>query len=151
MKRIVLISCTSRKQTNKAKAKDLYKGPLFKNSLDFGQSFKPDKIFILSALHHLLDLNKVTEPYNVTLSYVPPKKRKNGLKILTETEKNEWGNKVIEQLKREADIHKDEFIVLAGKEYIKPIESYISNLKKPLENKKLGERIKFMQSKNKIC
>lgn len=151
MKRIVLISCTSRKQKNKALAKNMYKGPLFKNSLDYGQSLKPDKIFILSALHHLLDLNQEIEPYNVTLSYVSPKKRKSELKILTKTEKNEWAKKVIEQLKREADINKDEFIVLAGDEYIKPIGSYIPNLKKPLEKKKLGERIKFMQNKNKLC
>lgn len=147
MKRIVLISCTSRKQTNKAKAKDLYKGPLFKNSLEYAKSMKPDKIFILSALHNLLDLNEVIEPYNVTLSYVPPKKRKNELKILTDTEKDEWGIKVVEQLKRVADINLDEFVVLAGEEYIKPIENYISNLNKPLENKKYGERIKFMKNK----
>ena len=58
MKRIVLISCVSRKGTTKAKARDLYKGTLFTNSLAYGQSLKPDRIFILSALHHLLDIDK---------------------------------------------------------------------------------------------
>jgi hypothetical protein len=68
MIRIVLISCVSRKVGHKAKAKDLYKGPLFTSSLVFGQSLKPGKIFILSALHNLLGLIKEIEPFNVTLS-----------------------------------------------------------------------------------
>lgn len=42
MKRIVLISCVSSK--GKEKAKDIYKGPLFTNSLAYGISLKPDKI-----------------------------------------------------------------------------------------------------------
>ena len=146
MSRIVLISCVSRKVGHKAKAKDLYKGPLFTSSLAFGQSLKPDKIFILSALHHLLDLNKEIEPYNVTLSKIKKNNIKKELKILTPDEKIEWGKQVINQLKNEANILSDEFIVLAGKEYIKPIESYISNLKMPLQGKRVGERIKFMQN-----
>jgi hypothetical protein len=153
MKRIVLISCVSRKGTTKAKAKELYKGPLFKNSLAYGISLKPDKIFILSALHHLLDLDTEIEAYNVTLSNIPKNKRKADLKILTAKEKLNWGKKVIEQLKKEADLQKDEFVLLAGQEYIKSIEGYITNnnLKKPLEGKRIGERIKFMQNKNKLC
>lgn len=131
---------------------DLYKGPLFKNSLAYGQSLKPDKIFILSALHHLLDLDKEIEPYNVTLSNIPNSKRKADLKVLTSKEKIDWGKKVINQLKLVADIQNDEFIILAGQEYIKPIEGFISNnnLKKPLEGKRVGEKIKFMQYKNKL-
>jgi hypothetical protein len=149
MKRIVLISCASRKGIIKAKARELYKGPLFTNSLAYGISLNPDKIFILSALHHLLDLDTEIEPYNVTLCNIPKNKRKSDLKILTAIEKNDWGKKVIEKLKIEADIKKDEFIILAGQEYIKPIEGYITNnnLKKPLEGKRVGERIKFMQNK----
>ncbi|CAN5559304.1 hypothetical protein BH18THE1_BH18THE1_22790 [soil metagenome] len=47
-----LISCDSKKGTTKVKVKDLYKGPLFANSL--------------------LDLDEELEPYDVTLSYVTP-------------------------------------------------------------------------------
>lgn len=153
MKRIVLISCVSKKGTVKAKAKDLYKGPLFGNSLAYGQSLKPDKIFILSALHHLLDLDKEIEPYNVTLSNIPISKRKANLKVLTPKEKIDWGQKVINQLLLEADLQNDEFIILAGQEYIKPIVDFIStnNVKKPLDGKRVGERIKFMKNKNKLC
>jgi hypothetical protein len=153
MKRIILISCVSRKGTKNAKAIDLYKGPLFENSLAYGKSLKPDKIFILSALHHLLDLDKEIEPYNVTLSNISNSKRTADLKVLTPKEKIDWGQKVIKQLKLETDLQNDQFIILAGKEYIKPIEGFISknNVIKPLDGKRIGERIKFMQNKNKIC
>ena len=144
MKRIVLISCSNKKQDRKSKAKDLYVSDLFKKSLAYAQKLNPDKIFILSALHHLLDLDKEIEPYNVTLSYVSPKNRKTGLKILTSKEKVEWGEKIVEQLKKEADIEKDTFIFLSGQEYIKPIVKSIKNYEDILNGLRQGERKKFL-------
>jgi len=144
MKKIVLIACVSQKGDKKAKAKDLYKGQLFKSSLAYAYKLNPDKIFILSALHHLLDLYKEIEPYNVTLSNVPKDKRKQGLKILNSTEKKEWGEKVIEQLSEQADLKNDNFIILAGQEYIKPIIDAISHLTNPLKGLRQGERVKFL-------
>jgi hypothetical protein len=151
MKRIVLISCVSRKGNTIAKAKDLYKGPLFINSLAYGKSLKPDKIFILSALHHLIDLDKEIEPYNVTLSYVRPDKKgeKARPKVLTKHESEMWGQKVLEQLNTVADLKKDTFIILAGQSYIKPIKKGIANLEEPLNGLKQGERVKFLISKVK--
>ena len=142
MKRIVLISCVSRKGKNKAKAKDLYKGPLFTKSLAYGQSLKPDQIFILSAFHYLLDLDKEIEPYNVTLSYVPPdkKKKKPNLKVLTKDEAKLWGQKVLAQLGEKADLKKDEFIILAGQSYVYPIASGLINIKEPLKGIVQGKR-----------
>lgn len=115
MKRIVLISCVSRKGKTKAKAKDLYKGPLFTNSLAYARSQKPDKIFVISALHHVLDLEQEIEPYDVTLSYLSPKKKaeKPNPKVLTKQEAIYWGQKVIAQLSKIADLKKDKFIILA--------------------------------------
>jgi hypothetical protein len=149
MKKIILIACVSKKGNHIAKAKDLYISTLFKASIAYANYLNGDKIFILSALYHLLSLDKEIEPYNVTLSNVSKSKRKPGLKILTAKEKKEWGKKVVEQLKLEADLENDEFIFLAGQEYIKPIRNYITNdnLKNPLEGKRVGNRIKFMQNK----
>ena len=78
-KKIILIACVSKKRGKKAKAKDLYISQLFKSSLTFAYKQNPDKIFILSALHHLLDIDQEIEPYNVTLSNVPKAKRVPGL------------------------------------------------------------------------
>jgi hypothetical protein len=61
---------------------------------------KPEKIFILSAFHHLLRLETEIEPYDVTLSYVPKEKRKAGRKILDSSEKKRWGEKVIEMFSK---------------------------------------------------
>ncbi len=151
MKRIVLISCVSRKGKTKAKAKDLYKGPLFTNSLAYGISLKPDKIFILSALHNLLDLDDEIEPYDVTLSYISPdkKNKKPNLKVLTNSEAKLWGEEVVEQLSKVSDIKKDTFIILAGQSYIKPIQKELTNIVEPLNGLKQGERVKFLASKLK--
>jgi hypothetical protein len=142
MKRIVLISCVSNKGKTKAKAKDLYKGPLFTNSLAYGKSLKPDKIFILSALHHLLDLDKEIEPYDVTLSYVSKDKKikKPELKVLTKSESIQWGQIVLEQLKEIADLKQDKFIILAGQSYLNPIKDGLKNLEEPLKGVVQGKR-----------
>jgi len=143
-KRIVLIACVSKKLDRKAIAKDLYISQLFKNSLTYANKQKADKIFILSALHYLLKLDDVIEPYNVTLSNIPKSKRKAGLKILTSTEKVGWGNKVIELLSKESNLKDDEFIILAGQEYIKPLLGKISKLSNPLKGLKQGQRVKYL-------
>lgn len=145
MKKIVLIACVSQKGDRKAKAKDLYKSTLFKCSLAYAYKLNPDRIFILSALHHLLDIEKEIEPYDVTLSKIPKEKRKPGLRVLTKEEKKEWGKKVLEKLTELADLKNDSFIILAGKEYIKPIEDAILHLVNPLNGLRQGERVKFLK------
>jgi cytoplasmic iron level regulating protein YaaA (DUF328/UPF0246 family) len=143
-KTILLIACVSKKGKIAAKAKDLYISTLFKSSWKYGMGLKPDKTFILSALYGLLDPERIIEPYNVTLSNVSEKNRSNDLKVLTKTEKNAWGAIVIEQLSQEADMKNDHFIVLAGKEYIKPIQPRIIHLSNPLEGLGLGKRVQFL-------
>lgn len=146
MKRIVLISCVSKKKNTKSKAKDIYISQLFKYSLAYAYSLKPDKIFILSALHHLLDLETEIEPYNVTLSNVPKSKRKKGLIVLSSAEKIEWGKKVVKILSEQTDLQDDQFIILAGQEYIKPIKPYIKNIDNRLNGLRQGERVKYLKA-----
>lgn len=147
--KIILIACVSQKIDKKSKAKDLYISQLFKSSLAFAKKQNPDKIFILSALHHLLDLDEEVEPYNVTLSNIPKAKRKEGLRILTADEKLGWGRKVLEQLSKHTNLQNDEFIVLAGKEYIKPIQSSITHFINPLNGLKQGERVKYLNENSR--
>ena len=146
MKRIVLISCVSRKGNQKTKAKDLYKGALFKNSLTYAQKLNPDKIFIISAKYGLVDLNEEIEPYDVTLSYVSPSKRtkKPNLKVLTKHEAKLWGEKVLEQLGKIADLKNDKFIILAGRDYIEPIKNKLTNFEDPLKGLNYFERVKYL-------
>jgi cytoplasmic iron level regulating protein YaaA (DUF328/UPF0246 family) len=145
MKKVVLISCVSKKRDKKANATNLYISPLFRSSLEYAYKLNPDKIFILSALHHLLELDRVIEPYDVTLSNVPKNKRKPGLIVLNSKEKKEWGKIVIEQLSKQADINNDYFIILAGQEYVKPIKEHIIHYELPLNGLRQGERVKFLK------
>lgn len=146
MKKIVLIACVSKKRPFKSKAGDLYISQLFNCSLAYAYSLNPDKIFILSALHHLLDLETEIEPYNVTLSTIPKSKRKEGFRVLNREEKAEWGKKVVLMLSKHADLQNDQFIFLAGQEYIKPIEQYLTNIDDRLKGMGIGRRISFLKS-----
>jgi hypothetical protein len=134
---IILISCVKGKHDNEMKAKELYKGPLFKNSLCVAKKLQSDesKIFILSAKYYLISLNKIIGPYNMTV------------KSFSDTEKKAWGNKVITELKKVSNIETDEYIVLAGKEYINPI-SEIKNLNDYLGTRNYGQRTSYLKS---IC
>ena len=49
----VFITCTSEKASHRCKAKDMYTSALFKKCWEYAQTLNPDKIYILSAKHHL--------------------------------------------------------------------------------------------------
>jgi hypothetical protein len=146
MKRIVLIACVSKKKKEISPAKYLYTSTLFTYSLKYAYTLNPDKILILSALHHLLDLEKEIEPYDVTLSNVPKAKRKPGLKILNSQEKIIWGKEVVRLLSKQSDLQYDKFIVLAGQEYIKPIKAHIRYLDDRLHGLSQGKRIAYLKN-----
>ena len=149
MSKIVLIACVSQKLNKRAKVKDIYTSPLFIYSLAYANTLKPDRIFILSALYHLLELETEIEPYDITLSLVPKLKRKQGIVVLSPVEKKEWGKTVVEMLSKQADLQCDQFIVLAGREYIKPILPYLSNLDDRLKGMSIGKRLSFLKSQVK--
>ena len=72
MAKVVLLSCTKSKTKHAAPAQELYSAsPMFQKTLEYGKSLKPDKMFILSAKHHLVPLTKKLEPYDKTLKEMP--------------------------------------------------------------------------------
>lgn len=123
MRTIVLISCASQKEDSKMEAQKIYKSTLFKKSLAYAKKLNPDAIYILSGKHHLLPLDKVIKPYNQRVSN---KKAENEV----------WGAKVIEQLKKVADLQNDKFIILAGKDYVNSLKSSLKNVELPFEGVK---------------
>jgi hypothetical protein len=137
MRKIVLISCVSKKLSHKAKAEDLYKSPLFKYSLEYAKSLRPDVIFILSAEYGLLPLDKEIEPYNKTLNK------------MSEKEIRIWANNVISQLEERADLQKDEIIFFAGQKYRKYLIPHIKNYKIPLEKLSIGGQLNYLKTKLK--
>jgi len=133
MAKIVLISCVSKKLSHKAKAKDIYASPLFKMNLKFAESLNPDKIFILSAKFGLIDLDKEIEPYNKTLNK------------MKSAEKRDWANNVLHDLRKIADLDKDEFIFLAGENYRKYLIPHIKNYKIPLKSLSIGRQLQYLK------
>lgn len=106
MRKIVLVSCVSKKNQGPHKARDLYASPLFRKAYEYAESLNPDKIFILSAKYHLLDPETIVEDYNKTLN------------TFSAAERKEWANVVLEQMAdAKIDLKNDELIFLAGKKY----------------------------------
>lgn len=126
-KQIVLISCVSKKQSQKCMAKDLYISSLFKKSWAYANKLNPDAIYILSAEHRLLHPEKPIEPYEHTL---------NKCKV---AERKTWAEEVLKQMKAEGlDIENDKFIILAGKKYYQYLidnKNGIKNYTLPLQGK----------------
>jgi len=133
--KIVLISCASKKLPSRAEAQDLYISPLFKKNLSYAKFLKADKVFILSAKHGLLGLDKVVYPYDQTLNRMSFK------------EIDKWANLVLRQLKKVAQLDKDEFIFLAGNNYRKYLLPHITNYKIPLKGLGIGKQLQWLGKK----
>lgn len=61
---LVVIPCGSRKLDRPARAADLYVGSYHRACRRTADALRPDRLLILSALHGLLDLDDVIEPYD---------------------------------------------------------------------------------------
>ena len=119
--RIVLIPCVSQKLPQRVKVKDLYISTLFKINLKYAEKLNPDDIFVLSAKHGLLPLEKEIEPYNETLNN------------MRSVEIKQWANLVPEQINEVCTIVEIELIFLANVKYSKYLLPYIQNPQVPLE------------------
>ena len=141
MAKVVLLSCTKSKLDHTAPAQELYSAsPMFQKTLEYGKSLKPDKMFILSAKHHLVPLTKELAPYDKTLKEMP------------KDEKEKWGEETIKQMKSHGiNMDKDRFIFLTGSEYMKPLTKYIpeDNIEKPMDGRRMGERLQWLNSQIK--
>ncbi len=129
MKKFVLISCVSKKQKHKSKARELYISPLFKKNLNFASKLAPDQIFILSAKYGLVGLDDEIEPYNLTLN------------TMSAHEIKQWADGVLRQLVEKTDVQNDRFIFLAGDKYRKYLLPYLTNVEIPLKGLSIGKQL----------
>jgi hypothetical protein len=130
-KTIVLLSCVLTKLSHPAPAKELYDSPLFHKSLAYAMSLHPDAIYILSAKHFLLPLDKVIAPYNKTLLDMPA------------DDVREWAAHTLSMLAKVSDFDNDQFIILAGDKYRKYIEPELAHSTAPLEGLRIGEQLQW--------
>lgn len=139
MRKIVLLSCVSKKRDFKTTAANLYDSTLFKNAFRYAKSLNPDKIYILSALYGLLETDEIVKPYNKTLNE------------MNKRDRIEWSNIVLEQLRdKELDLNNDHFVILAGNNYRKYLLHHISHYELPLEGMRIGEQLSFLKRSVKL-
>lgn len=133
MRKIVLLSCVSKKLSRRAPARELYISPLFKLALAYAGSLHPHAIYVLSAKHGLVELDKVVAPYNETLTV----KRDADVRV--------WSRKVLQELGAKADLERDEFIFLAGERYRRHLIPSLAHVRIPLEGLGLGKQLQFLK------
>jgi cytoplasmic iron level regulating protein YaaA (DUF328/UPF0246 family) len=129
----VLISCVKKKQTQKAKARDLYISTWFKTAYKYALSLRPEGIFILSAMHGLLDPEQEIEPYEKTLIRMP------------DLEVRAWAEKVLEGLAKRANLSSDHFVVLASQRYRKYLLPSLKSAETPMEGLGIGKQLQWLK------
>jgi len=132
---IVLISCVSKKLPHKARARDLYIGPLFRMNLKYAQHFSPQKVFILSAKYGLVQLDEEIEPYDVTLNKMSARERRI------------WAAKVVSQLRVHSGLENDHFVILAGQKYRQYLLPHLKSYEVPLAGLPIGKQLQFLKEK----
>ena len=127
MKTVYLISCCKEKLNFAAKAKDLYQSEGFKKRLSEAFSHNPDEILILSAKHHIVELDHVLEPYDVCLSNQ------------TIGEQKKWAEICLADLSSRFNLKEDRFIILANEDYYRYLigQYRIENYETPSEQEQL--------------
>lgn len=133
MQHVALIACSSKKLDEPAPARDLYQSALFRKSLSYVQEvLEPDCAFVLSAKHHLLPLDQVIEPYDVTLNE------------MSAAEIRDWSSRVLAELEKETDTEEDRFTFLAGQTYRRYLVPELVNTEVPMEGLRIGEQLQFL-------
>lgn len=135
----VFLSCTKEKMNKKCKAKDMYSpSSLFSKCYKYGKSLNPDKIYILSAKHHLLELDDIIEPYNLTL------------KDFSVEEKKEWTEKVLKMMKDKNIDFSEKCYFLCGDEYIEFLKDNFKNHECVFDGKGgIGDIMHWLDVQNK--
>lgn len=104
-------------------------------NLQYARSLIPDRIFILSAKHGLVCLDDEIDPYDETLN------------TKTSKEIKYWATQVLDSLKGEISLERDEVIFLAGDKYRKYLVPFIKNYRIPLKGLTIGKQLQYLKGK----
>jgi hypothetical protein len=139
MSKVVLVSCSSGKESQAAPAEELYNSDLFKKQLEYAKKLtSPSDIYIISAKYHLVPLRTEIEPYNKTLKEMPA------------PEREKWAEVVLKQLQQKGyNLDKDKFVILAGNAYRQYLEPHMKNVEVPFSGLRIGQQKKALLQKLK--
>lgn len=141
-----LVSCSSQKLRRAAAARELYTSALFQKSLAFAERTCA-VTYVVSALHGLVELDQMLEPYDRTLAQ------------MTRHDRACWAARIVVAL---IDEHgaSAEYVVLAGDAYAKPLRRAFGNVDgpggidlihpdqvhEPLAGLQIGERLRWFNT-----
>lgn len=135
MSRICLVSGSKSQMKTRALADRLYTSTLFQRASRYAVE-KCDRWFILSARHGLVAPGQVIEPYDI------------GFNDLSDQERFEWAQNVMQFLLRERITTHDTLILLASKsvrEYLVPVlESRRLRFEIPIEGMNAVEQMRWL-------
>ena len=133
MSKIILISCANKKKTGFNLVKDIDKeSQLFKLSMDYGKKVA-DEVYILTSRYGLVKERDYTISYNESASFT------------SEMENRLWSLEILKKLNNFTNIHEDEYIVLADKNYYKNYVEFLNHVDMPLGHLSVEEKINFLR------
>jgi len=131
---IVLVSCAAHKRETPTRAGDLYTSPLFRKARAFAEAHG-DRWYILSALHGLLEPERVIPPYNFTLAEC------------SQREREQWAARVRDDLHRIVSPG-SRIIILAGALYRAHLERDLPRsgyvVEVPMRGLGIGQQLRFL-------
>lgn len=146
---VALVSCSAKKLSRAAAARELYTSALFAKSLVFAER-TCSVTYVLSAMHGLVELDRVLDPYEYSLLQA------------TGVERAVWAARIVQTL-FERHGAQAEYVVLAGDAYARPLRAAFSALPdfprsthlidpdqihEPLVGLQIGERLRWLNERN---
>jgi hypothetical protein len=137
MSRIVLIECAAQQNRNvdKCRAEELYTSQLFRQSLAYARTLRPDEIFILSSNYGLLNLDDEVSPYDVNL------------REMHAPERRALAERILESLGNVSDMENYEYVILAGERAIEYITPHLKHHTVPMRGLRIGERLHWLDER----
>ncbi len=132
---IALVGCGRRKAATRRAARALYLGSLFRRSLAYAERIA-DEVFILSALHGLVELDHDLAPYDFSIEE------------LRQREREQWAHQVAVRLSAAYGRAALRVIGLAGHSYLHPLAGPLTDrgwaLDRPLQGLGVGARLAWL-------
>lgn len=166
MSLVSLVACSATKLSERAPAQDLYQGQLFRLAREWSERFA-GRWYILSALHGVLDPQKMVDPYDLSMAErakgyqwqkrtdSPIGKREDGIFVGTDPI-DAWASKCRGQLMggaagsavyfRDGDV----LVMLAGAAYREPLVKWLTpwgarQIETPLAGLGIGQQKKWLR------
>lgn len=134
---IALIGCSAKKLEGSHPARELYTSTLFRKSLAYAE-LRSDvtHAYVISAVHHLVPLDREIESYDFTL------------REMTRMGRFGWADSVLESITRRH--RRAELLILAGQAYASPLiqqchwSSVGRGIAVPMDGMQIGQRLSWL-------